>query len=179
MTHSIQANRSTVLWVWAACSMALWGPVLTGEFGYIPGVVAVALAIAVGAGAILRATIEIDGKDNLNIRYLVYSFSDRLENIQDAATPKFDFRRDDQLGFKKLYRGTRLPRFNVGWFVLKNGAVAFACLSRKRRARAFKTRDGCYIFLDPAIVRRIQAVIAAPPAAPPLYTHGNKADRID
>ena len=34
--------------------------------------------------------------------------------------------------------------------------VAFVCVSRKRKARALKTRDGCYILLDPRIARRIQ-----------------------
>ena len=118
---------------------------------------AITLSFAAMISVSLRATVRIDASNRLTIRYLVYSFSDELENIQVAATPKFDFRRDDNLGFKRLYQGTRLPCFNVGWFVLRNGAVAFACVSRKRKARAFKTRDGCYLLVDPRIARRIQA----------------------
>ena len=156
-THRVRASPTTVLWVLAASSFALFAPMLAGEFGHVPGVLAVALAFAAMISVSLRATVEIDSKNRLTIRYLVYSFSDKLENIQVEATPKFDFRRDDTLGFKKLYKGTRLPCFNVGWFVLKNGAVAFVCVSRKRKARALKTRDGCYILVDPRIARRIQA----------------------
>lgn len=178
-THRIRANRTTVLWVSAVCSLALCGPILTGEFRYIPSIVAIIFALAIGTSTILRATIETDCIGNLNIRYLVYSFSDRLENIQVVGEAKFDFRRDNQLGFKRLYEGTRLPCFNVGWFILKNGAVAFVCLTRKRRARAFKTRDGCYILLDPGIARQIQAAIGALPAAQPLYAEGNKANPIN
>ena len=156
-THRVRASRTTVLWVLAASSFALFVPVLAGEFGHVPGMLAVMLAFAAMTSVSLRATVEIDSKKRLTIRYLVYSFSDKLENIQVEATPKFDFRRDDRLGFKKLYQGIRLPCFNVGWFVLKNGAVAFVCVSRKRKARALKTRDGCYILVDPRIARRIQA----------------------
>ena len=159
-THRVRASRTTVLWIWAASSFLLFGPVLGGELGHVPGMLAVTLAFAALTSVSLRATVEIDSDNCLTIRYLVYSFSDELENIQIAATPKFDFRRDDVLGFKKLYRGTRLPSFNVGWFVLRNGAAAFVCVSRKRRARALVTRDGCYILVDPRIARRIQAAAA-------------------
>ena len=158
MTHRISPNRTTVLWIWAGCSIAFCGPALSGEPAQALILFAFAFVIAASTSVSLRATIEIDSGDRLTIRYLIYSFSDRLENIQVEATSKFDFRRDDRLGVKRLYQGTRLPCFKVGWFVLKNGAVAFVCVSRKRRARALKTRDGCYILVDPRIARRIQAV---------------------
>ena len=159
LAHRIGASRTTVLWIGAVSSFALCGPVLSGEPGQVLGVLLVALAVAAMTGLSSRATIQIDAGDRLTIRYLVYSFCDRLENIRVEATPKFDFRRDATLGVKRLYRGTRLPCFNVGWFVLRNGAVAFVCVSRKRKARAFKTRDGCYILVDPRIARRIQAAV--------------------
>ena len=159
MTHRIGANRTTVLWVWAASSCVLFGPALEGELEHLTGMLAVTLAFAAMTSVSLRATLEIDSKNRLTVRYLVYSFTADLQNIQTAATPKFDFRRDDDLGFKKLHRGTRLPGFNVGWFLLRNGATAFVCVSRKRKARAFKTRDGCYILIDPRIARRIEAAV--------------------
>ena len=160
LTHRVRARRSTVLWIWAASSVVVLGPALAGGLGQALGLLAVTLAFAAMTTVSLRATVEIDADNRLIIRYLVYSFSDELRNIQLAATPKFDFRRDDNLGFKKLYQGTRLPCFNVGWFVLRNGGVAFVCVSRKRRARALRTRDGCYILVDPRIASRIQAAVS-------------------
>ena len=149
-----------MLWIWAASSLALGGLALHGGPGQAFGVIVVALVFAAVTGVSLRATVEIDANHRLKIRYLIYSFSDKLENIQAAATPKFDFRRDRRLGLKKLYFGTRLPCFNVGWFVLRNGEVAFVCVSRKRTARAFRTHDGCYILVDPRVARHIQAAAA-------------------
>lgn len=156
--HRVRASRRTVLCVWATSATLLSAPALALGSGHIIAMLAITLAFAVMITVPMHATIEIDSGARLTIRYLIYSFSDRLENIRVQATPKFDFRRDDRLGFRKLYQGTRLPCFNVGWFVLRNGAMAFVCLSRKRNARALKTRDGCYILVDPRIARRIQAV---------------------
>ena len=160
LAHQVRARRTTVLFICGASLIVLFGPLLAGEVGHVPGLLAITLAFAAMTSVSLRATVEIDSENRLTIRYLCYSFSDDLKNIQVAELRKFDFHRDARLGFKKLHRGTRLPCFNVGWFVLRNGAVAFACLSRKRRARALKTRDGCYILVDPRIASRIQAIAA-------------------
>ena len=160
LTHRVRAPRTTVLSIWAASLVVLCGPVIAGEIGHLPSLFAITLAFAAMTSVSLRATVEIDSENRLTIRYLSYSFSDELRNIQVATLRKFDFHRDAHLGFKKLHSGTRLPWFNVGWFELRNGAVAFACLSRKRKARALKTRDGCYILVDPHIARRIQAAAA-------------------
>ena len=156
-----------MLWIWAASSLALCGLAFDGEPGHVLGVIAhalgviaVALVFAAVTGVSLRATIKVDASNRLNIRYVTHTFSDRLENIQAAATPKFNFRRNQRLGLKKLYFGTRLPCFNVGWFALRNGALAFVCVSRKRAARAFRTHDGCYILVDPRVARHIQAAAA-------------------
>ena len=158
MTHRISPNRTTVLWIWAPCSTAFCVPALSGEPAQALILFSFAFVITASTSVSLCATIEIDSGDRLTIRYLVHSFSDRLENLQVEASSKFDFRRDDRLGVKRLYQGTRLPCFKVGWFVPKNGAVAFVCVSRKRRARALRTRDGCYILVDPRIARWIQVV---------------------
>ena len=160
LTHRVRAGRTTVLLIWGASSVVLFGPVIAGEIGHLPALFAITLAFAAMTSVSLRATVEIDSQDQLTIRYLSYSFSDELQNIQFAALGKIDFHRDANLGFKRLHSGIRLPSFHVGWFVLRNGAVAFACLSRKRRARALMTRDGCYILVDPHIARRIQAIAA-------------------
>ena len=161
LTHRVSARRSTVIWIWAASLCVVLGPAIVGGWGQALVLLAVTLAFAAMTNLSLRATVEIDAENRLTIRYLVYSFSDELRNIHLTATPKFDFRRDDTLGFKKLYQGIRLPCFNVGWFVLRNGGVAFVCVSRKRKARALRTRDGCYILVDPGIVRQIQAAASA------------------
>ena len=160
LTHRVGARRTTVFLIWGASSVVLLGAVIAGEIGHVPSLFAITLAFAAMTSVSLRATVEIDSENRLTIRYLSYSFSDELRNIQVATLRKFDFHRDAHLGFKKLLSGTRLPWFNVGWFVLRNGAVAFACLSRKRRARALMTRDGCYILVDPHVARRIQAIAA-------------------
>ena len=167
------------MWIWAASSLVLFGPALAGELGHVPGMLAVTLAFAAMTSVSLRATVEIDSENRLTIRYLVYSFRDELENIKVAATPKFDFRDDDNLGVKSLYQGTRLPCFNVGWFQLRNGGVAFVCVSRKRRARALMTRDGCYILVDPRIARRIQAVAATSGLALKTCALEQKAGRVN
>ena len=158
LTHRVRARPTTVLAIWGASAAVLVGPVIAGEIGHVPGLFAITLAFAAMTSVSLRATVEIDSRDRLTIRYLSYSFSDKLQNIQFAPRRKVDFHRDAHLGIKKLHRGTRLPSFHMGWFVLRNGAVAFACLSRKRRARVLKTRDGCYILVDPQVARRIQAI---------------------
>ena len=137
-------------------SIALCGPIILDGPGLILVMVAVALGVAAMMSITLCATIKIDAKNRLTIRYLIYSFSDQLENIRPVNNSKIAFRRDDRFGFKKLYMGTRLPCFHVGWFRLRNGAVGFLCLSRKRKARAFITNDGCYILLDPRVARQIQ-----------------------
>ena len=160
LTHRVRAGRSTVFLIWGASSVVLFGAVIAGEIGHVLGLLAITLAFAAMTSVSLRATVEIDSQDRLTIRYLSCSFSDELQNIQFAPLGKIDFHRDADLGFKKLHSGIRLPSFHVGWFVLRNGAVAFACLSRKRRARALMTRDGCYILVDPHIARRIQAFAA-------------------
>lgn len=138
-------------------SLAFAGPALTGGLLPLLGMTIAALASAGMAGYALRATIRIQFRDRLTIRYLVYTFTERLENIQIVPTPKFDFRRHKKLGVKRLCRGTRLPHFYVGWFVLRNGSVAFVCVSRKQKALAFRTHDGCYILVDPRIARRIRS----------------------
>ena len=161
VTYSVRANRTTVLWIWATYSLAFFGSALTGGLRQLLGMTIAALVSAGMTGYALRATIRIQNRDKLTIRYLSYTFADRLENIQIVPTPKFDFRSHKKLGVKRLYQGTRLPCFHVGWFVLRNGSVAFVCVSRKRKARAFKTHDGCYILVDPRIARRIRAAAAS------------------
>ncbi len=160
LTHRVRARLKTVFLIWGASAVVLAGAVMAGEIGHVPGLFAITLAFVAMTSVSLRATVEVDAQNRLTIQYLSCSFTDDLQNIRFPAFGKIDFHRDAHLGFKKLHRGIRLPSFHVGWFVLRNGAVAFACLSRKRRARALMTRDGCYILVDPHIARRIQAIAA-------------------
>ena len=82
-------------------------------------------------------------------------FDERLDNLEPASSPKFDFKHDRDLGLKRRFVGTSLRRFRVGWFFLENGGLAFVCLTRKHRARAIATKDGRYLVLDPRVARNI------------------------
>lgn len=156
LTYRIRANRATVLSIWAAYSFAFFLPALMSGPLHLLGMAIATLASATMASLALRATIKVKAGDRLTIRYLIHSLTVRLENIEVVPTPRFDFRRHRKLGVKRLYQGTRLPGFHAGWFVLRNGSVAFVCVSRKRKASAFKTHNGCYILVDPRIARRIR-----------------------
>ena len=160
--HRISASRITVACVSIASALAISGPALASESWHLVNLIVVLPAFAAMTRATLRATIEVDAQGTLNIRCPLFSFCDQLDNLQLATVRKFDFRRDEQFGLKRLYRGTRLPSFNVGWFVLKNDAAAFVCLSGKRKARALKTHDGFYILVDPRIARKIEAAVTTP-----------------
>ncbi len=159
-SHRISASRRTVTCVSIAAAFAISGPLLIADPWYLLSLIVFVPAFAAMTSAMLRATIIVDSQGTLNIHCPLFSFCDQLDNLQLTPVPKFDFRRDEQFGLRRLYRGTRLPSFYVGWFVLKNDDVAFVCLSRKRKARAFKTHDGLYILIDPRIAREIEAAVA-------------------
>lgn len=106
----------------------------------------------------LRATIQV-GQDRIRIQYLLTSFADRLGNIEPQASEKFDFRTDERLGLKRLYLGTRLFGFYVGWYVLRDDSVAFVCVSRKHRARRLSTKDGHQLILDPGTAREVESYL--------------------
>ena len=164
-----------MIWVLVPGSVAMCGLALFGGSGGIIAVIAVTVSLVAITCISMRALVEVDSSQRVRVRYLIYCFSEKLENMQIEVTSKFDFRRDEELGFKALYEGTRLPCFNVGWFVLNNDSVAFVCLTRKRRARAFKTHDGCYLVLDPHIARRIEAVAHATNIRAPWVEQGKSS----
>lgn len=159
--RTIRARGKTVVSISLASALALSVPVLINELQFIFIVPPVALAFAAMIALALRADIWVDARNRLHVRYLVYSFSTKLKHLQRAPTPKFDFRRDEELGLARMYQGTRVPSFRVGWFLLRNQSVAFACVTRKRRAQAFKIRKGLYLVVDPALARQIQVAANA------------------
>lgn len=124
-----------------------------------PAACAVAVLVSLLSVALaaphLRATIELDG-DSISIRHPFHGFADRLDNLEPVASSKFDFRQDRQRGLKRLFRGVHLRGFHMGWFVLRNDAVAYVCLSRRQRARLFEGRDGYCLVLDPGTARRVE-----------------------
>jgi len=124
-----------------------------------------ALAMACIVGQHLVTTIELDG-DRLRIRNLMTSFEDRVDNIQPECSAKFDYRDDERFALRRRLLGTTLYNFRVGWFLLRDGSPAFACLSRQHRARAFTTRDGCRVLLDPGVARRLQRTMDRQRIAP-------------
>jgi len=103
----------------------------------------------------LSVNIEVSN-DEVYIRYLHHSFRDKVSNLMPEASPKFDFKSDENLSLKKLYSGTRLLGFAVGWFTLKDDRVAFTCLTRKKRARFFSSKDGYLLILDPSVASKIE-----------------------
>ena len=80
--------------------------------------------------------------------------------LLDKVSDKFLFRSDEKYALSKLYHGTRVLGFYVGWYTLKDGSVAFACVSRKRHARAISTKDGVRLVLDPGLARLIASTAA-------------------
>lgn len=120
--------------------------------------ITVAAALVLLSWTHLRAVIEIaDGK--LTVRYNNQVFCEQLKNLRVASDRKLDFESDPAHGIDKSIIASRIKGFNVGWFRLRDDSVAFACLSRKRRARAIETRDGYVLLLDPGVARRIQRFI--------------------
>jgi len=103
----------------------------------------------------LSVSIDLNDKD-IHIRYLNHELQDNIDNLVPVASPKFDYRKDERHGLKKLHAGTRLHGFAVGWFTLKNDDVAFSCVTRKSRARFFESRDGYLLILDPRVASKIE-----------------------
>jgi len=124
-----------------------------------------ALAVAAIVAQHLATTIEVDG-GRLRIRNFMTSFEDRVDNIQPDCSAKFDYRGDERFALRRRLLGTTLYNFRVGWFLLQDGSPAFACLSRQHRARAFTTRDGCRVLLDPGVARRLQRTMEHQRIAP-------------
>ena len=108
----------------------------------------------------LKATVSIND-DKLEIDYCgITSFSEDLRNLTAKPSGKFLFRDDPKYGLNKLFRGTRLMGFHVGWYVLNDGSLAFVCVSRKKRARSIVTPDGVRLVVDPGVARAISAMAA-------------------
>lgn len=114
------------------------------------------VAAAIAATLLHLSTKIVVEDDELSIRTWTTSFHEQVHNLNPALETKVDFRHDERYGLKRLFRGTNLRGFRVGWFVLNDGTVAFVCLTRKRRARAVTTRDGYCLLLDPWLARRIE-----------------------
>ena len=154
--RTIRVRGRAAVSISLASALTLSVPLLVNEIQYIFIVPPITLAFAAMITVALRADIWVDAKNRLHVRYLIHSFSTKLKHLQRAPTPKFDFRHDGELGLARMYQGTRVPSFRVGWFLLRNKAVAFACITRKRQAQAFKIRKGLYLVVDPAMARQIQ-----------------------
>lgn len=125
---------------------------------------AVTLAFFIGAIALLmmfqlRAVVSVED-DRLRINCMFASFVDKIDNLEPDVSDKFLFRSDEKYALSKLYLGTRVLGFYVGWYTLKDGSVAFACVSRKRHARALSTKDGVRLVLDPGLARQIASAAA-------------------
>lgn len=118
---------------------------------YVSGIVSLATSLTLFS---LKAVIKIDG-DVLEIDYVRATFADKLSNIKTEATEKFLFKDDPLLALGKLYLGTRIIGFYVGWYTLKDGSAAYVCVSRRRRARALATKDGVRLILDPGIAKAL------------------------
>lgn len=122
------------------------------------------LALFIGAIALLmmfqlQAVIKVeDGR--LQINCMFASFVDKIDNLKPEVSDKFLFRSDKKYALDKLYLGTRVLGFYVGWYTLKDGSVGFACVSRKRHACAISTKDGVRLILDPSVARTIATISA-------------------
>ena len=156
MERTIRARGKAVISISLVSALALSVPFFIDEPQNIVMVLPIAIAFAAMLAVALRAEIWVDARNRLHVRYLVHSFSVKLRHLQRAPSPKFDFRRHGELGLARMYQGTRVPSFRVGWFLLRNRSVAFACVTRKHRARAFEIRKGLYLVVDPALARQIQ-----------------------
>ena len=158
----IRPNRFSLLTVgltvWLALSL---GFALAG----VAMLSTLVLATAVGAACALmvyqlHADIYLIG-DEVRIHYWSTSFVDSVANLADGPGPKYDFRHDETKGLKRLWQGTRLIGFYVGWYSLNDDSPAFVCLTRKHRARRFKTTDGVSLVLDPGVARQLDNALPA------------------
>ena len=99
--------------------------------------------------------------EEVRIHYWSTTFVDSVKNLRDGPGEKFDFRKDEQRALNRLRLGTRLLGFYVGWYSLKDGSPAFVCLTRKHRARRFRTNDGVSLVLDPGVARKLEHALPA------------------
>lgn len=144
--------------------VATTGMLFVGLLSTMSTFEAVTLAFFIGAIALLmmfqlRAVVSVD-EDRLRINCMFASFVDKIDNLEPDVSDKFLFRSDEQYALSKLYLGTRVLGFYVGWYTLKDGSVAFVCVSRKRHARALSTKDGVRLVLDPGLARQIASAAA-------------------
>ncbi|XOV85520.1 MAG: hypothetical protein ACFHXK_10470 [bacterium] len=138
---------------------ATFGMLLVGLLSSMTTFEAVILSAFIGAIALLmmfqlQAVVKVE-EGRLRINCMFASFVDTIDNLQPEVSDKFLFRSDETYALSKLYLGTRVLGFYVGWYTLKDGSVAFACISRKRHARALSTKDGVRLILDPGLARLI------------------------
>lgn len=145
--------------------IALGGPIILGAVQMQSLLVAI-LALLGAAAAVaalyyqLSARITLaDGK--ILIKTLSCRFEDSIENISDKPTKKFNFTEDGELGLKRRILGSRINRFHVGWFTLKNNSVGFVCVTRKARARAIYVGDNCFLLLDPSVAKQITSYVSS------------------
>jgi hypothetical protein len=145
-------------------SAATIGMLLVGLLSTMSVFEAVTLAFFIGAIALLmmfqlQAVVKVE-EGRIRINYLFASFVDKIDNLKPEVSDKFLFRSDEKYALTKLYLGTRVIGFYVGWYALKDGSVAFACVSRKRHARVLSTKDGVRLVLDPGLARLIASTAA-------------------
>lgn len=135
------------------------GMLLLGLLSDMTAIETITLSLFIGAIALitmfqLQAVIRVE-QGRLSIVSTFASFSEKLENLNLDVSEKFLYRTDAENALNKFHFGTRILGFYVGWFTLNDGSVAFACVSRKRHARAISTKDGVKIVLDPGLAMSI------------------------
>ncbi len=135
------------------------GMLLIGLLSSMSTFEAITLSLFIGVIALLmmfqlQAVVKVE-EGRLRINCMFASFVDKIDNLKPEVSDKFLFRSDEKYALRKLYLGTRVLGFYVGWYTLKDGSVAFACVSRKRHARALSTKDGVRLVLDPGLARLI------------------------
>lgn len=162
----VRAGRSTLLFLAFVLGLPL-AVLITANQPTIQGALTgifIGLALVVSGWFHLRAVIEVDGGE-LRVRYQNQTYAERLDNLRFVSDEKMNFEEDPRRGIGASILGSKIKGFNVGWFRLRDDSVAFACLSRKRNARALESRDGYLLLLDPRVARKISGLLPARPEA--------------
>lgn len=152
----VRAGRSTLLFLAVVLGLPL-AVLITAVQPTLQGALSgilIGLALVAFGWLHLRAVIEVDGSE-LRVRYQNQTFAERLDNLRMTSSQKLNFEDDPDRGIERSILGSKVKGFHVGWFSLRDETVAFACLSRKRNARALESRDGYVLLLDPKVARRI------------------------
>ena len=99
-----------------------------------------ALIVALAAGS-RRGAVEVSA-EGLRLRVPMYGRTIPWTSLELGAARVVDLTAERDHGLKWRTNGIGLPRYNVGWFKLRNGDRALAAVTDPQRVLMVPTREG-------------------------------------